>query len=117
MIDFPFSLFLKFQNLKACFESKDIDLLKKTISELPEEEARYHMKRCVDSGMWVPDASDLPPPEASETVTDPAATDAPATDAPATEAESTDAPVDADKTGAETEDEIYEDASSLSPTK
>lgn len=25
--------------------------------KLPEEEARYHMKRCVDSGLWVPDAN------------------------------------------------------------
>lgn len=23
---------------------------------MPEEEAKYHMKRCVDSGLWVPDA-------------------------------------------------------------
>lgn len=23
---------------------------------MPEEEATYHMKRCVDSGLWVPDA-------------------------------------------------------------
>lgn len=22
---------------------------------MPEEEARYHMKRCVDSGLWLPD--------------------------------------------------------------
>lgn len=26
---------------------------------MPEDEARYHMKRCIDSGMWVPDASDI----------------------------------------------------------
>ncbi|KAK3099538.1 hypothetical protein FSP39_005996 [Pinctada imbricata] len=44
------------QILKDCFESKDIALLQKTIAEMPEDEARYHMKRCVDSGMWVPDA-------------------------------------------------------------
>lgn len=24
---------------------------------MPEEEARYHMKRCIDSGLWVPDAN------------------------------------------------------------
>lgn len=23
---------------------------------MPEEEAKYHMKRCVDSGLWVPEA-------------------------------------------------------------
>lgn len=89
--------------LKQCFESKDIDLLKKTIAELPEEEARYHMKRCVDSGMWVPDASEVTP-DATEATTE-ATTDA-ATVAPG-----------AEKAGADTEDEIYEDASSLSPSK
>ena len=25
---------------------------------MPEEEARYHMKRCVDSGLWKPSADD-----------------------------------------------------------
>lgn len=24
---------------------------------MPQEEAEYHMKRCVDSGLWVPDAN------------------------------------------------------------
>lgn len=23
---------------------------------MPEQEAAYHMKRCVDSGLWLPDA-------------------------------------------------------------
>lgn len=26
------------------------------MSELPEEEAKTHLKRCIDSGLWVPDA-------------------------------------------------------------
>lgn len=43
--------------LQKCFESKDIASLQKAITELPEEEARYHMKRCVDSGLWVPEAN------------------------------------------------------------
>lgn len=25
---------------------------------MPVEEAKYHMKRCVDSGLWVPNAAD-----------------------------------------------------------
>lgn len=45
------------QVLQKCFESKDIASLQKAITELPEEEARYHMKRCVDSGLWVPEAN------------------------------------------------------------
>lgn len=45
------------QVLQKCFESKDIASLQKAITDLPEEEARYHMKRCVDSGLWVPEAN------------------------------------------------------------
>ncbi|XP_015511067.2 hsp90 co-chaperone Cdc37 [Neodiprion pinetum] len=42
--------------LQKCFEAQDIPLLQQTIASMPEEEARYHMKRCIDSGLWVPDA-------------------------------------------------------------
>lgn len=56
---------------------------------MPEEEARYHMKRCVDSGMWVPDASEM---------------------------ENSDAPAEASAAKKEEEEDIYEDASS-SPSK
>lgn len=44
------------EELKKCFESQDIELLKETIAKMPEEDAKRHMKRCVDSGLWVPDA-------------------------------------------------------------
>lgn len=44
------------EQLRKCFEAQDIAMLQTVISEMPEEEARYHMKRCVDSGLWVPDA-------------------------------------------------------------
>lgn len=42
------------EDLKKCFDTQDIPMLQETISKMPEEEARYHMKRCVDSGLWVP---------------------------------------------------------------
>lgn len=41
--------------LKKCFESQDIKLLQDTIATMDEEQAKYHMKRCVDSGLWVPE--------------------------------------------------------------
>lgn len=44
--------------LQKCFKSRDIELLQKTIASMPVEEAKYHMKRCVDSGLWVPNADD-----------------------------------------------------------
>lgn len=41
--------------LKECFEKQDIPMLQEAISKMPQEEAAYHMKRCVDSGLWLPD--------------------------------------------------------------
>ncbi|XP_055376283.1 hsp90 co-chaperone Cdc37 [Condylostylus longicornis] len=43
------------KELQACFESRDIKLLQETIAKMPEQEAVYHMKRCVDSGLWIPE--------------------------------------------------------------
>lgn len=42
--------------MKKCFESQDIQLLQDTIKNMNQEDATYYMKRCVDSGLWVPDA-------------------------------------------------------------
>lgn len=42
--------------LKECFESQDIAKLQDTISKMDEKEAQYHLKRCIDSGLWVPDS-------------------------------------------------------------
>ncbi|XP_033629143.1 hsp90 co-chaperone Cdc37-like [Asterias rubens] len=42
------------KELQACFESKDISLLQKMIGDMEPSEAEHHMKRCVDSGLWVP---------------------------------------------------------------
>ncbi|XP_058450625.1 hsp90 co-chaperone Cdc37 [Malaya genurostris] len=55
--------------LQNCFETRDIGMLQEVMSKLPEAEARYHLKRCIDSGMWVPDGNkgvlDMPPEEAN----------------------------------------------------
>jgi len=45
------------EELQKCFESRDIALLQETITKLPEAEAKYHIRRCVDSGLWVPEAN------------------------------------------------------------
>jgi cell division cycle protein 37 len=47
------------KEMQECFESRDLPKLQTVISAMDEETARYHMKRCVDSGLWVPDASTL----------------------------------------------------------
>ena len=41
-------------------------MLQKIMSELPQEEASYHLKRCVDSGLWIPNAKDAPEAKAGE---------------------------------------------------
>jgi cell division cycle protein 37 len=40
----------------AAFESRDVEELKAALARLPPDEAEYHMKRCVDSGLWVANA-------------------------------------------------------------
>lgn len=39
--------------LQAAFQSQDTQQLKDAIAKMPIEEAKYHMKRCEDSGLWV----------------------------------------------------------------
>lgn len=36
-------------------------MLQATIAKMPEQEAVYYMKRCVDSGLWVPGKNDDEP--------------------------------------------------------
>uniref|UniRef100_A0A1L8DWR3 Hsp90 co-chaperone Cdc37 n=1 Tax=Nyssomyia neivai TaxID=330878 RepID=A0A1L8DWR3_9DIPT len=45
------------EELQKCFESRDVKLLQDTIAKMDPEAAKYHMKRCVDSGLWVPEAN------------------------------------------------------------
>lgn len=47
------------QKLQQCFESRDIGMLQQAVLDMPKEEAEYHIKRCIDSGLWVPSAGDL----------------------------------------------------------
>merc|ERR1719509_330295 len=53
------------KEMQDCFEKQDIPMLQQFIKSLPEEEARLHMKRCVDSGLWCP-AQDDPNTDASD---------------------------------------------------
>jgi cell division cycle protein 37 len=40
----------------AAFESRDVEQLKTALESLSPEDAEYHMKRCIDSGLWVANA-------------------------------------------------------------
>ena len=38
--------------MQEAFESRDIEKLKEVLSNMDRKDAEYHMKRCVDSGLW-----------------------------------------------------------------
>lgn len=42
--------------MQKCFDEKDIQMLQDVISKMDPTEAKHHMKRCIDSGLWVPNA-------------------------------------------------------------
>mmetsp|Transcript_42148 Transcript_42148/g.106073 ORF Transcript_42148/g.106073 Transcript_42148/m.106073 type:complete len:350 (+) Transcript_42148:90-1139(+) len=48
--------------MQAAFQAKDIQRLNAAVEALPPEEAKYHLKRCEDSGLWVPNPEAGPPP-------------------------------------------------------
>lgn len=41
------------EDLQECFISQDVNKIKEVIAKMDPAEAEYHMKRCVDSGLWV----------------------------------------------------------------
>ena len=45
------------QVMQECFEAKDIAKLQKVIEAMEKGKAEYHMRRCVSSGLWVPEAN------------------------------------------------------------
>jgi len=40
--------------LRECFEVQDVQKLQDVISKMDEKDARYHLNRCIDSGLWIP---------------------------------------------------------------
>jgi len=63
------------QILQECFEKKDIAMLQDAVTKLPKEEAEYHIKRCIDSGLWVPGGADKSDADDSSTGAEAAAND------------------------------------------
>lgn len=41
-------------DMRSAFEAQDMQRLQRAIEALPEDEAKYHLRRCEDSGLWVP---------------------------------------------------------------
>uniref|UniRef100_A0A3Q0RLQ7 Hsp90 co-chaperone Cdc37 n=1 Tax=Amphilophus citrinellus TaxID=61819 RepID=A0A3Q0RLQ7_AMPCI len=44
--------------MQKCFDEKDIQMLQDVISKMDPTEAKTHMKRCIESGLWVPNAKE-----------------------------------------------------------
>ncbi|CAB1116035.1 unnamed protein product [Ectocarpus sp. CCAP 1310/34] len=44
------------EKMQIAFDQKDTPMLQEALLELTDEERKYHMKRVVDSGLWVPGA-------------------------------------------------------------
>ena len=39
-------------SMQEAFESRQKEALEEALRSMPVEEAEYHMKRCIDSGLW-----------------------------------------------------------------
>lgn len=44
------------EELQKCFDVKDVQMLQEAISKMDPTDAKYHMQRCIDSGLWVPNS-------------------------------------------------------------
>lgn len=42
------------ESIQDAFESQDVPALQRALASMGREEARYHMRRCVKAGLWVP---------------------------------------------------------------
>lgn len=49
------------EELQKCFDVKDVQMLQDAISKMDPTDAKYHMQRCIDSGLWVPTPSPARP--------------------------------------------------------
>ncbi|KAM9315061.1 hsp90 co-chaperone Cdc37-like isoform 1-T1 [Pholidichthys leucotaenia] len=46
------------KEMQRSFDEKNIQLLQEAINRMDPEEGKYHLKRCIDSGLWVLDSED-----------------------------------------------------------
>ena len=46
------------QELQRCFDSKDIQMLQDVLVSMEPKEAEMWLKKCIDSGLWVPGPTD-----------------------------------------------------------
>ncbi|XP_056228542.1 hsp90 co-chaperone Cdc37 isoform X2 [Seriola aureovittata] len=46
------------KEIQRSFDEKNIQMLQEALSKLDPEEGKYHLRRCIDSGLWVPDSGE-----------------------------------------------------------
>ncbi|KAG7222571.1 hypothetical protein INR49_016168 [Caranx melampygus] len=46
------------KEIQRSFDEKNIQMLQEAFNKLHPEEGKYHLKRCIDSGLWVPDSGE-----------------------------------------------------------
>ncbi|XP_029283482.1 hsp90 co-chaperone Cdc37-like isoform X2 [Cottoperca gobio] len=46
------------KEIQKSFDEKNIEMLQEAISKLDLEEGKYHLSRCIDSGLWVPESGE-----------------------------------------------------------
>ncbi|XP_024412795.1 hsp90 co-chaperone Cdc37 [Desmodus rotundus] len=54
------------EELQKCFDVKDVQMLQDAISKMDPTDAKYHMQRCIDSGLWVPNSKSSEAKEGEE---------------------------------------------------
>ncbi|XP_005859240.2 PREDICTED: hsp90 co-chaperone Cdc37 [Myotis brandtii] len=54
------------EELQKCFDVKDVQMLQDAISKMDPSDAKYHMQRCIDSGLWVPNSKSSEAKEGEE---------------------------------------------------
>merc|ERR1712113_324391 len=54
------------EELQQCFDSKDIQMLQDVLVSMEPRQAEMWLKKCIDSGLWVPGANDTAAGEGSE---------------------------------------------------
>ncbi|XP_029774971.1 hsp90 co-chaperone Cdc37 [Suricata suricatta] len=54
------------EELQRCFDVKDVQMLQDAISKMDPADAKYHMQRCIDSGLWVPNSKSSEAKEGEE---------------------------------------------------
>ena len=56
--------------MQKAFDAQDIPMLQEVLKTMPNAEAAYHMKRCADSGLWVPSGNDAEDDDAANDADD-----------------------------------------------